>query len=64
MTKIAYSFKESASSARSARENLKIPEKNKNNFINSKSLHFPSIAASVLRTRTIQNLQNFLQTDS
>lgn len=43
---------------------LKIPEKKLEFFINLKSLHFPSTAASVLKTRITQNLQNSLQIDS
>ena len=42
----------------------KIPEKKMKIFINLKSLHFLSIAASVLKTRTVQNLQNSLQIGS
>lgn len=43
---------------------LKIPEKKLKIFINLKSPRFPSIAASVLKTRIVQNLQNSLQIDS
>ncbi len=39
----------------------KIPEKKTEIFINLESLRFPSIAVSVLKTRTVQNLQNFPQ---
>lgn len=43
---------------------LKIPEKKMKIFINLKSPRFPSIAAAVLKTRTVQNLQNSLQIGS